>query len=247
MQDGATAGTGHRPGARPLIVAHRGAWGVAPQNSLEAFERAIALGCDGIEVDVRRTVDGRFVIVHDARVAGRSVGRLRHQQLQDRMKAGQAPLLEEVLELVAGRIRVDLELKDDDHVDQAMALVRRRLDPDQYVVTSFRDDVLAAVRRSAPGARIGLLIGPRLRVRELEHRVRIARASFVAPHVALARRGMLRWAAQRDLPVWLWTVNDARALRTLSADDRVSALITDRPERALRNARHLEELDEQQR
>jgi glycerophosphoryl diester phosphodiesterase len=238
---------GHRPTARPLIVAHRGAWGAAPQNSLEAFERAIALGCDGIEVDVRRTADGRFVIVHDARVAGRPVGKLRHQQLRDRMKAGQAPLLEEVLELVAGRIRVDLELKEDDSVEQAMALVRRRLDPGEYVVTSFRDGTLAAVRRSAPEARIGLLIGPRLRVRELEHRVGVAGANFVAPHVALARRGMLRWAARHDLPVWLWTVNDARALRTLSADDRVSALITDRPERALSSARLVDGLDEHPR
>src|ERR1700756_3456866 len=88
----------------PLVVAHRGAWDPLPQNSLQAFERAIALGCDAIEIDVRRSADGRLVIVHDARVGGRSVARQHHIDLRARMGAGQAPSLEEVLELAAGRI-----------------------------------------------------------------------------------------------------------------------------------------------
>lgn len=218
----------------PLIVAHRGAWGAAPQNSLEAFERAIELGCDGIELDVRRTADGRLVIVHDARVGGRPVGRLEHRQLQARMKVGQAPVLEDVLDLVAGRITLDLEIKEDGYVDQVMAVVGRRLTPDRYVVTSFRDAVLPAVKRSLPDARTGLLIGPRLRVRELDRRLRQAGAEFVAPHAALTRRGILAWSAERGLPVWVWTVNDQRLLRRLGNDRRVAAVITDQPQRALR-------------
>jgi glycerophosphoryl diester phosphodiesterase len=217
----------------PLVVAHRGAWGAAPQNSLEAFERAIALGCDGVEIDVRRTADGRMVVVHDARVAGRPVSRLTHEQLRDRMKVGQAPRLEEVLELVAGRLVVDVELKEDDHVAQAMALVARRLDPDQYVVTSFRDAVLPQVKRHAPEARTGLLVGARLRLRELDRRVRRTHVDFVAPHAALRRRRILAWAADRGLPAWLWTVNDPIVLRALRGDPRVAAVITDEPERTL--------------
>jgi glycerophosphoryl diester phosphodiesterase len=235
MQEGERGGPvqrHERPG--PLIVAHRGAWGAAPQNSLEAFERAIALGCDGIELDVRRTADGRLVIVHDARVGGRPVARLEHRQLQARMKVGQAPLLEDVLELVAGRITVDVEIKEDGYVDQVMAVVARHLAPDRYVVTSFRDAVLPAVKRARPDARAGLLIGPRLRVRELDRRLRQAGAQFVAPHAALTRRGILAWCAERGLPAWVWTVNDQRMLRRLREDRRVAALITDQPLRALR-------------
>jgi glycerophosphoryl diester phosphodiesterase len=217
----------------PLVVAHRGAWGAAPQNSLEAFERAIALGCDGIEIDVRRTADGRLAVVHEARVGGRPVGRLTHEQLRDRMKAGQAPRLEEVVELAAGRIAVDVELKEDDHVAQAMAIISRRLDPDRYVVTSFRDAVLPQVKRHAPEARTGLLVGPRLRARELDRRVRQAQVDFIAPHAALRRRRILAWAADRGMPAWLWTVNDPTALRALRDDVRVAAVITDEPERTL--------------
>src|SRR5947209_441278 len=140
----------------PLIVAHRGAWQQAPQNSLEAVRHAAVLGCDGIEIDVRRTVDGQVVVVHDARVRWRQVGRLEHRQLQDRMRVGQAPLLADVLDQAAGRLLVDVELKEDGYVEEALTLVAERLTDDQYVVTSFLPRVLAQVKESRPGTRTGL-------------------------------------------------------------------------------------------
>jgi glycerophosphoryl diester phosphodiesterase len=225
-----------RPAA-PLVVAHRGAWGAAPQNSLQAFDDAVSLGCDAIELDVRRTADGQVVVVHDARVGGRAVTRLTHADLRMRLRPGQAPALEEALELAAGRIVVDVELKEDGYVEQTMAIIARRLSPDQYVVTSFRPGLLPAAKRCAPDARTGLLLSPRRRGHELERRVLQAQIDFLAPHASLARSGWLDWAASRGLPSWVWTVNDARALRSLLADDRVAAVITDRPERALEHRR----------
>jgi glycerophosphoryl diester phosphodiesterase len=230
--DGAVA-VQRRAGAGALVVAHRGVWGEAPQNSLAAFEAAVALGCDGIELDVRRTADHQLVVVHDARVNGRPVGGFERDRLQTRMKLGQAPLLDDALRLAAGRIAVDLELKEAGYVEQTMAIVTTWLAPDQYVVTSFRDDILATVKGNVPAARTGLLVGPRPRTRELERRVRRVGVDFLAPNVGLVRRGILTWTAERELPAWLWTVNDARALRALHRDRRVAALITDRAQRAL--------------
>jgi glycerophosphoryl diester phosphodiesterase len=225
-------------GRAPLVVAHRGAWRPAPQNSLEAFEEAVQLGCDAVELDVRRTLDGRVVVVHDARSGIRPIAKLTHQELQGRARHRHAPALEEVLELVAGRIGVDLELKEDGYVEQAMAIVKRRLAPEQYVVTSFRDSVLPTVKRSAPAVRTGLLLSPNRQIGRLPRRVAATKVDFLAPHARLARAGVLTWAAARELPTWVWTVNDRRALRLLSQDPRVAAVITDRPDRAL---------DEQQR
>jgi glycerophosphoryl diester phosphodiesterase len=218
---------------RPLVVAHRGAWGPAPQNSLEAFEQAVELGCDAVELDVRRTADGQIAVLHDARVRGRQVARLGHDQLQAMLKDGQAPGLEDVLERLAGRIAVDIELKRDGYVEQVMAIVARRLTPDQYVVTSFRDAVLPEVRRCAPDSRTGLLISPQRGALDLERRVVQADVDFVAPQAGLARAGLLAWAAARGLRSWVWTVNDARALTAVLGDARVEAVITDRPRRAL--------------
>lgn len=219
--------------ARPLVVAHRGAWGPAPQNSFEAFEQAVELGCDAVELDVRRTADGQIAVLHDARVRGRQVARLGHDQLQAMLKDGQAPALEDVLERLAGRIAVDIELKRNGYVEQVMAIVARRLTPDQYVVTSFRDAVLPEVRRFAPEARTGLLISPQRGALDLERRVVQADVDFVAPQAGLARAGLLAWAAARGLRSWVWTVNDARALTAVLGDARVEAVITDQPRRAL--------------
>jgi glycerophosphoryl diester phosphodiesterase len=149
------------------------------------------------------------------------------------MKVGQAPLLEEVLELAAGRLVLDVELKEDGYVAAVMTTIAGRLSPDGYVITSFRDAVLPQVKRCVPEARTGLLLGPRLRLRELDRRVRLTGVDFLAPHVALTRRGILGWAAARQLPAWLWTVNDPRLLRRLLGDERVTAVVTDQPQRAL--------------
>ncbi len=233
MNHGATAATVLRDGAsRPLIVAHRGAWDQAPQNSLAAVHRAAELGCDGVEIDVRRTADGRLVVVHDGRVGWRPVRRLTHTQVQARMRPGQAPLLADVLDAAAGRLLVDVELKEDGYVQGAVALIAGHLPPDSYVVTSFLAGVLAQVKRHRPETRVGLLVAPRA-ARQAPRRMRETGADFLVPHVSLVRTGLVDWAAAQGLASWAWTVNDAGAMRALHSDARVAALITDAPVRAL--------------
>jgi glycerophosphoryl diester phosphodiesterase len=233
MNHGATAAGGQGGGGtRTLVIAHRGAWDQAPQNSLEAVRRAAALGCDGVEIDVRRTADGQLIVVHDGRLGWRPVRRLEHREVQARMGAGRAPLLGDVLDEAAAQLLVDVELKEDGYVEEVMALITQRLAPERYVVTSFLPRVIAQVKHSHPPTRAGLLIGPR-GARQAQRRVRAAGADFLAPHVTVARAGILDWAAARNLASWVWTVNDDRALRALSADARVAAVITDVPARAL--------------
>lgn len=77
---------------RPLVIAHRGASALAPENTLAAFSLAIALGADGVEMDVQMSADGRPVVIHDARVSrttngAGTVSRLTLDQLQ-RLDAG---------------------------------------------------------------------------------------------------------------------------------------------------------------
>src|ERR1700749_1308592 len=129
MTHGATAATVPRAGATPpLVLAHRGAWDQSPQNSLDAIRRAAALGCDGVEIDVRRSAEGRVVVIPDRRLGWRPVGRLTHDQARPRMRPGQAPLLADVLDAAAaGRLLVDVELKEDGYVKEGMALIAHPL------------------------------------------------------------------------------------------------------------------------
>jgi glycerophosphoryl diester phosphodiesterase len=186
-----------------------------------------------VELDVRSTRDRRVVAVHDARVGGIAVSAQNLSDLRRRLAPGQAPELEAMAELAAGRIGLDVELKEDDGLDQVLAILHRHLDPGDYVVTSFRDSALAAVRALSPETPTGLLIRPGRRPRRLQERLAAAGVTFLAPHASLARGGLLAWASARGLESYVWTVNDRRAWRTLLADERVTALITDRPVRAL--------------
>jgi glycerophosphoryl diester phosphodiesterase len=229
------------PAPSPLIFAHRGASAHAAGNSIDAFEKAIAAGADGIEFDVRRTRDNELIVFHDARVAGVPVSALTREDIATRRRR-RPPLLRDVLELAEGRIRLDVELKEDGYVERVLALVRERFAPDDVVVTSFLDPVVAEAKRLDPEVRTGLLVGverpaQRLRARRTEQRpvarAQACNADYLAPHHALARLGTLARADAAGLPTLVWTVNRPEPLRELLADHRVAGIITNFPARAL--------------
>jgi glycerophosphoryl diester phosphodiesterase len=218
-----------------MVVAHRGYAAAATENTLAAFAAAIDAGADMIEFDVRRTGDGELIVYHDGQAGGRPV----NAQVRDDIEAAtgvRPPLLTEVLAACAGRVRLDVELKEDGYVPAVMAALRAAADPGQMIVTSFLPDVVAQAKDASPGIRTGLLIGDGgawadlpARVREL-YPVTLAqrvRADYLAPHFRLAPLGVLRRAAAAGLPCLLWTVNSPTLIRKYAADPRVAAIITD--------------------
>ena len=218
-----------------MVAAHRGYAAAATENTLAAFDAAIAAGADMIEFDVRRTRDGELIIFHDGQAGGHPVGGLSRDEIE--AAAGvRPPLLAEVLAACAGRTRLDVELKEDGYVPEVMAALREAADPAQMIVTSFLPDVVAQAKDAFPNLRTGLLIGDGgawtdlpARVREL-YPVTLAqrvRADYLAPHYRLAALGVLRRAAAAGLPCLLWTVNSATLIRKYAADSRVAAIITD--------------------
>src|SRR5437773_9388853 len=92
--------------SNPLLLGHRGARHYAPENTMAAFELALAHGCDGFEFDVRRTADGRCVICHDRRLGRYLIEKTRYDQLAPR-----TPCLPDVLDKFSGRAFLDIELK----------------------------------------------------------------------------------------------------------------------------------------
>jgi glycerophosphoryl diester phosphodiesterase len=200
-----------------MVIAHR-------CNTLASVEAAIALGVDMIEFDVRRTRAGEIVAHHDP-----LLGRTRAQ-------LGKPPLVAELVELVAGRVPLDVELKEDGYVEDVLELVRG----DGLIVKSFIDAVVAQARR--PGVRTALLLGigrprnpARTRLSELFPigRARACGADFVAPEVRLAQLSVLRRAASAGFPTLVWTVNDDVRIGALLDDERVAGVITDAPARAM--------------
>ena len=113
---------------RPLVLAHRGACWEVPENTLEAFELAIAEEADYVEFDVRAR-NGQLVICHDPG------------------PPEDVPTLEEVLAALTGRVGLCVEVKEEETTDAVLdALERHAVDPDELLVVSFQ---AGAVRRVA--------------------------------------------------------------------------------------------------
>ena len=121
------------------VVAHRGAHDRIPENTLPAYERAIELGVDFVEIDIRTTADGHFVSIHnatiDAYTVDGSTGVVREMTLEELRAVDigsrvgpewaetRVPTFEEILALCRGRVGIYLDLKDGD-VEKLVELVR---------------------------------------------------------------------------------------------------------------------------
>jgi glycerophosphoryl diester phosphodiesterase len=227
--------------SRAMVAAHRGVATGATENTIAAFTNAIDVGADMIEFDVRRTRDGELIAFHDAFAGGAPVGELTRDGIET--AAGvRPPLLADVLRACAGRIRLDVELKEDGYVPDVMAALRSGFDPEQLVVTSFLPSVVAQAKQSFPEVKTGLLVGDGGSLADLPARLRElypvglaqrARADYLAPHYRLAALGVLRRAAAAGLPCLLWTVNSPVLIRKYATDPRVAAIITDEAAQAV--------------
>jgi glycerophosphoryl diester phosphodiesterase len=234
-QDPAAVERARTDGRRqPLNVAHRGASKEAPENTLPAFERAIALGASGIEADVRLTADGHAVVLHDTTLDRTTTGngRLRGVSLEDLdgLDAGggaAVPTVREVLELAHGRVGVFLEIKDFAAVPATLEAIS---------ATGMERDVaiMAFSQRTLQRAEA---LGPDLaRVRLTRNRADTALslrgnegAALGARHRLLDRR-LVQRCHRQGRAVLAWTADDEQDLRRL-VNWGADAIVTNRPDR----------------
>lgn len=214
-----------RRGHCPSVIAHRGAWGAGvPENSPAAFERAIDLGADMIELDVRRTRDRELILFHDAEIGGTPVADLSRSEIEGR--AGVLPpLLDEALDLARGTIALDVELKEDGYVEEvADRLSAFAASGGELIVTSFLDLVLAQLTELTPHLGRGLILA-----RSTEHapaRAKACGATIVLPKMRLVNKASLAELSDAGLTVIVWDFMDAEHAALLS-DQRISGVITD--------------------
>ncbi len=214
------------------------------ENTIAAFEQAIAFGADAIELDVRRTADGVLIVHHDERIkrARRPILRMTPAEMHERatVRGYCIPTFAEALEACAGRIALDIELKEGGYEAEVVALTRRYYDLRHVVFTSFDDYAIRRIKEIAPGAVTGLLLGieplagPGTRVSEMFpiRRVRRCGADFVAPNRRLVHLGYIQRIEKAGLPIVVWTVN-ARIRAKRLIDQKIAGIITDVPDRLL--------------
>lgn len=238
-------------GHAPLVIAHRGSSGVAPENTLAAFELAVSQGARAVECDVVLARDGVPVVIHDTTLDRTTNGtgnvadhdwhelaRLDAGAWKGAVHAGERlPRLGDLLRAAVGKARIVIELKDGD--PDALAIATRQAiasNPGIEVgVISFIPDVVRAVRRAIPEVAVGYLYWERQEfARDIPAVIGMAvemGAHFLGPQTTLVSPALCRAAHDAGLPVSTWTANDPDVMRRLMADG-VDAITTDWPDRA---------------
>ena len=220
-----------------LVIAHRGASADAPENTLHAFELAIAQRADMIETDVHLSADGGLPIWHDDEVDGIPLGELTLAELRARRPA--MPTLEETLEACAHRIPLNLELKQARGHDYAglearvLDVVRAfpMIEPPLY--SSFGADVLARLRELDANARLGVLVSPSIARRGgVETRARALKAEAIHPALRVATETVVKDFKAAGYRVNVYTVDDPKTQLRLMRWG-VDGIFTNRPAQLL--------------
>jgi glycerophosphoryl diester phosphodiesterase len=220
---------------RTLNIAHRGASAAAPANTLAAFEKAIELGADGIELDVQLSADGVPVVVHDATVDATTDGSGRVAEMTlaqlKQLDAGswfdpafaseRIPTLKEVLETMGSRLLLNIELKSTSPCDGGLekaivAQVRHHRLDERVFFSSFNPFSLRRIKRIAPHIPVGLLYVPSLPL-PLYQVLLTALVPHEACHPGYATVDVryVAWAQRRGYRVNVWTVDDPDEMRRL--------------------------------
>ena len=213
---------------RPLLIAHRGGPKYAPENTLAAMRNAIAVGVDMLECDVQRSRDGTLVVIHDETVDRTTNGTGAVAQLtaaelasldagswkSPSFRGERIPTLDQCLWLLAGTVRINIELKARDLrlAGLVVAAIEQRGLHRQVMVSSFHLELLAAVRVRLPGVRIHHFLEHELAPDFFEREGRFVDSVGVAKDYVTPE--VVAWFRAAGRPTWVWTVDDpAEALR----------------------------------
>lgn len=237
---------------QPQIFAHRGARIAAPENTLAAFQSALDMGADGIELDVHCNKDGELVVIHDFDVDGTTDGHGLVSALTTAELAAlnasahfdgtfartAVPTLAQVFDLVGDRCQVNVEIKSmdmngGDQIEPVLAMIQDRNLFDQVIISSFNPVSLIKTRWLEKRVALGVL-----HYRPLPDYLRAAwlgpiiQPQAVHPLYKLVDDEYMAWARAVNCAVNTWTVNNSAEARRLT-DLGVDALMTDAPDQII--------------
>lgn len=225
--------------SRPLVFAHRGGSALAPENTLAAFDNGLALGADGIELDVHLSRDGAVVVHHDPTLerTTRLTGLVVDKTAGELAEAGVPTLGEVLARYRSARVIIEMKVDTVELARAVVAAVRAAHAVDRVCVGAFGRRVLQSVRALAPEmATSAAKEEVRWDLYRSWCRIPLKRAPYGGYQVP-ERSGMTRVVSPRfvraahaaGLAVQVWTVDTEEQARRLLAWG-VDALITDRPD-----------------
>ena len=238
------------------VMAHRGASGIAPENSFMAFIKAIEHSSDYIEIDIRKCATGELIVMHDSRIDRTTTGKgaiarmalseIKRYHIKGVKKGYNKtiPTLEEVIELVKGKCKLNIELKskknDFEIVEKLSEILKKYKFEKEIIVSSYRHKMLRRLVEINPNIETAALFiekkSPSLLLRRMYYigsyirKTKHIKASAMnLPYQFITPR-LMRSAAKHGLKVNAWTVNSAKAIEKMKLLG-VDGIITNFPQR----------------
>jgi glycerophosphoryl diester phosphodiesterase len=194
-----------------LRIGHRGARAYEPENTLRSFRKALEIGANAVELDVRKTRDDQLVVIHDADVKRTTDGiglvadlTLEQVKALSTEKGEKIPTLEEALDFLSNKAKILIELKEQGLEEKVLAAVQSRKLEKNVILTSFLEDALRKIRELDKNVETGLIYAkhknPLKAALDLKAQYLVAFYKFT--HTANVQK-----AHENGLKVIVWTVN----------------------------------------
>ncbi len=218
---------------KPLNIAHRGASGYFPENTILAFQKAIEYGADGIELDVQETKDGFFIVSHDDAIRSASIKEITLKDVIDlstgSMEA-RIPTLDQVFEtlLLTKEIIVVVDIKEVKSVDNLLGLLSKQNRRMLIYAMSFDYGLLKRVHLSRYDLRIGYISAHKLE--NPADKLDAINATVFSLRYNLINADVMDELHRVQKQIYAWTVNKDNSILSLSKLG-VDAIISDYPDR----------------
>jgi len=216
-----------------LKIGHRGARAYEPENTLRSFKKALELGVDAVELDVRRTKDDKIVVIHDAEVdrttnGKGSVSELMLQEIKELVteKGEKIPTLEEALDFLDKKVKILIELKETGLEEKVLSLIREKGLETNVIIVSFLEEALRKARELNDEVETGLIY--------VKHRNPIKaalelRANYLLPLYRFTHTADVQRAHENGLKVVVWTINKQEEVLEY-VKKGVDGIASDRPD-----------------
>ncbi len=223
-----------------LKIAHRGAKGYEPENTLQAFQKALDLNADGIELDVHLSADGHIIVIHDETIDRTTNGKglvntLSLAELKSFLIDGkyQIPTLIEVFDLVDKKCLINIELKGAGTSNKVVSLIEKYISEknwnyEHFIVSSFDWNYLEEVRNLNPNIAIGVLTEENLDTALAF--AEIIKAKAIHPDYQLLNDKNTQQIQEKGFLVLPWTVNTIEDIQKIKSYN-VDGIISDFPDK----------------
>tara|TARA_A100001037_G_scaffold304885_1_gene343174 strand:+ start:425 stop:1153 length:729 start_codon:yes stop_codon:yes gene_type:complete len=232
-------------------IAHRGFSAIAPENTMVAFQKALELNVDCVELDVHGTIDKKVVAIHDQTlnrttnqtgfVNQQTLNRVRQADagrwFDDKFTGEKIPTLTEALDLICPSAMAVVEVKDAAITDQVVKDIHRTNTSERVVVIAFDPMVLKQVRQLDSTLSTGFLLGgDKGHVNDVELAAQLVQQVLVmgVPLLNLSEKLITSLLTneikKRGVTLWTWTIDDLERMKEV-VDSGVQGITSNQPQR----------------